>query len=104
MADKGLDLDVLRDLLGEASAIGQLAKSEESFTATYEAFQKGDREAFYAALQRLELIRFCGLICNWIRTKECVLVCLELCGPPKASERPPDPRVLAEAIVKITSD
>jgi len=43
-------------------------------------------------------------LCVWIRSKECVFLCFELCGPPKPPERTPNPRELAEAIVRITSD
>jgi hypothetical protein len=104
MADQDFELDVLRDLLEEADAIGQLAKGEKSFVAAYEAFRAEDRKAFQTVLKRLKLVPKCHLVCEWIRIKECLLLCLKLCGPPKPVEKPPNPRVLAEAIVRITSD
>jgi hypothetical protein len=103
MADHRFDHDVLHDLLTEAGVVSHLAKGEKSFLAAYEAFRAGDRKAFQTALRRLKLVPHCHLVCEWIRIKECVLLCLELCGPPKVAERP-NPRVLADAIVKITSD
>jgi hypothetical protein len=103
MPDESFEFDVLRDLLAEAGAVAQLAKGEKGFTTTYEAFRAGDRKAFQTALKRLRLAPRCELVCEWLRVKECLFLCLELCGPPKVVERP-DPRVLAEAIVRITSD
>src|ERR1022692_2516814 len=103
MKDQNLELNVLHDLAEEASVIGLLAKDEKAFTAAYEAFRSGDPKAFHAVLERLQLIPRCHLVCEWIRIKECIFLCLELCGPPKLIEKP-DPRVLAEAIVHITSN
>jgi len=84
--------------------IGELAKDEKLFATAYEAFRSGDAQKFQAAFQRLRLTPRCRLVCEWIRSKECVFLCLELCGPPKPLERAPNPRELAEAIVRITSD
>ncbi len=103
MADQNEEIEVLRDLLEEADVAGQLGKDEKSFAAAYEAFRSGDAKAFQAVLARLGLGPRCRVVCEWIRTKECVFVCLELCGLPKPVPKP-DPRQLAEAIVRITSD
>ncbi len=103
MADESFELDVFRDLLEEARVVAQLARGEKSYVTAHEALRAGDRKAFQAALKRLKLVPHCHLVCEWIRIKECALLCLELCGPPKVVERP-NPRVLAQAIVKITSD
>jgi hypothetical protein len=104
MADENFELDVLRDALEEAEAVGRLAKTEKSFISAYEAFRSADRKAFQAVLKRLRLFPWCERICHWIRVKECFLLCLELCGPPKIPQRQPNPRALAEAIVRITAD
>src|SRR5713101_3783717 len=103
MADKSFELDVWRDLMEEAGVIGQLAKDEKTFTVAYEAFRSGDTKEFHDVLERLGLIPRCNLICEWIRIKECVFLCLELCGPPMPLEKP-NPRELAEAIVRITGN
>src|ERR1035438_5099444 len=103
MSNHSLELDVLRDLQEEASVIGQLAQDEKGFTAAYAAFRAGDAKAFHAVLERLRLLPRCHLVCEWIRIKECIFVCLELCGPPTVVEKP-NPRELAEAIVRITGN
>jgi len=102
--DRDFELDVLHELLQEGEAIGRLAKNEKSFTAAFKAFRAGDQKGFQTVLKRLKLIPHCHRVCEWIRIKECLLLCLELCGPPKPFRQPPNPRVLAEAIVRITSD
>ena len=103
MADQSLELDVFRDLLEEAGVVGQLAKDEKAFTAAYEAFRAGNSQQFHAILERLGLLPRCWLVCEWFRSKECIFLCLELCGPPKLTDKP-NPRELAEAIVRITSN
>lgn len=104
MADAALEKTVLADLQREAAAIGQLAANEDAFASAYKAFRAADRDGFQAALTRLKLLPLCDLVCEWIRIKECVFLCLELCGPPKPVDQPPDPRFVAEAIVRITAD
>jgi hypothetical protein len=104
MADPSFEETVLADLRREADAVAKLAADEHAFNTAYEAFRSADRDAFRAALRRLKLLPFCDLICEWIRIKECVFRCLELCGPPKPAEKPPDPRVVAEAIARVTAD
>ena len=102
MPDQEFELDVLRDLLEEARIIGQLAEDEGAFREAYEAFRAGDVRKFQDALKPKRLR--CSLICEWIRIKECIFVCLKLCGAPKPTDQTPKPRELAEAIVQITSD
>jgi hypothetical protein len=102
MPDQEFELDVLRDLLEEARIIGQLAEDEGAFREAYEAFRAGDVRKFQDVLKRKRLR--CSLICEWIRIKECIFMCLKLCGPPKPTDQTPKPRELAEAIVRITSD
>jgi hypothetical protein len=104
MANQHFEFDVLRDLLEEASTIGQLVKNEQTFLDAYEAFRTGNRQDFHAILERLHLIERCRLVCEWIGAKECTFVCFDLCGPPKPLDHAPDPRQLAEAIVRITAD
>jgi hypothetical protein len=104
MPDEGFDHDVVRELLDETEAIGQAAKVQRSFQSVYDAFEKEDAKAFQTALKRLRLFPRCHLICRWIRVKYCVFLCLRLCGLPSRDLKPPNPRRLAEAIVKLTSD
>src|SRR6266702_38689 len=103
MADQSFELDVLRDLLEGAAIAGQIGKDEQQFTALYNAFRIADGRTFQEALNKFGLLARCRYVCEWIRSKECVFLCFELCGPPKAIDKP-DPRVLAQAIVKLTAD
>ena len=104
MANQDFELDVFRDLLEEARIIGNLAQNDQLFTTAYEAFRARDAKAFQAALKRGGPSPRCRLVCEWIRSKECIFLCLELCGPPKPIDQTPKPRELGEAIVRITSD
>jgi hypothetical protein len=103
MADVSFERDVLDALVEQGGAVGALAKNEKAFRAAYAAFRKVDQAAFQAALKEVQLQERCVEICEWIRSKECIFICLALAGPPKPVDKP-DPRLLAEAIVRITSD
>jgi hypothetical protein len=104
VADQAFELDALHDLLEEGMAVAQLAKDEKQFLGVYQAFRAGNRQAFEEELRRLGLLGRCRLVCEWIRSKECVFLCLELCGPPPAEAKPPDPRQVVEAAIRVTSD
>ncbi len=104
MADQSFEFDVLADLLDEAATVGVLAGDEKTFAAAYESFRRHDRKTFQSILERLKLTPRCRLVCEWIRVKESVFLCLKLCGPPKATDRPPDPRQFAEAIARVTQN
>jgi hypothetical protein len=103
MKDQNLEQDILRDLWEQASAVGELSKDEKTFTAAYEAFRSQDPQAFHNVLDKTGLIPRCHLVCEWIRVKECIFLCFELCDLPKSIEKP-NLRQLAEAIVRITSN
>lgn len=105
MADQAFELDVFRNLLEEADVVaGALAKDQAGFDRLYKAFQAQDKRGYQGALRELKLLGRCRLVCEWIRSKECVFLCLELAGPPKPPERAPDPLRLAEAILRVTED
>ena len=105
MPDQELELDVFHDLSEEADVIGRLAEDEKAFIAVSTAFAAGNQKAYRAGLEQLGLLHRCELVCHWLRIKHCVLRCLWLCGPPKVvPTRPPNPRTLAQAFVRITSD
>src|ERR1700722_12117461 len=103
MTDQNFELDVLRDLLEGASIAAQISKDEQQFTALYNAFRIADAKTFQAALTKFGILTRCRYVCEWSRSKECIFLCLELCGPPKPIDKP-DPRILAQAIVKLTAD
>jgi hypothetical protein len=102
MADQAEERQVLNDLALGAEAISRVGENEESFGALVEAFRKADRGAFGEHLERHGLIERCEYVCRWLRSEECVLLCLELCGPPRfESDEPPSVRELAEVVDKL---
>ena len=104
MPEPTLAADVLADLLNDLRAVGPLAKNEKSFSAAFEAYRAADAKTYQAVLRRLKLSPRCRYVCDWMCSKECVLLCFELCGPPKLDQKLPDARRFAEVIVKLTSD
>ncbi len=82
--------------------LSQLAKDEKSLKALYTAFRGADAAVFEKLLVQVNL----GLRCSRVRgfrSKQCYFVCTALCGPPAAIDKP-DPRLINETIVKITSN
>ncbi len=94
--------EFVNDVRGAAEVIPPLARSEDKFRAIYDAFRAVDAESFQRELRELELLDRCELVCEWLCSKECVLVCLGFCGPPP--EQLPEPREFAEVVVRLTSD
>lgn len=103
MTDHIQDIEVLGDLLGQSDAMANLLQARGSFEAAYAAFRAEDAEKFQSVIAQANLQLYCERICHWIRTKECVFLCLELAGPPVAATAL-DPRVLAKAIARIGDD
>jgi hypothetical protein len=99
MADEGL----ATDLVHAAEAVAALARDEDRFRATFDAFLAADRESYQRLLTEFKLLDRCELVCDWICSKYCVFVCLELCGPPIGVELP-DLREFAAVVTRITQD
>ena len=91
------------DLRRTAEAIGKFAQNEDAFRGLFDAFQARDAESCQRLLQEREILERCELVCEWVRSKECVLVCLLLAGPPPEGELP-SPLEFAEVVGRITSD
>lgn len=104
MANQPFDFDTLSDFVERANAVGYLARDEKAFYAAFDAIRDGDAKEVQAILQRVGLFPSCELICEWVRVKDCGFLCLELCGPPKPINQAPNPRLLADAIVRLTSN
>jgi hypothetical protein len=104
MADDLSGLELLHELQSEGAAVGQLLGARGALEDAFKAFRAEDAKAFEAVLERARLKIWCHRICRWIRTKECVFLCLDLAGPPTAFDRQPDPRVLAKAIGILARD
>jgi hypothetical protein len=103
MPDHIQDIEILGDLLGQSDAMANLLEANGAFEAAYAAFRAEDAKQFQAVIERARLLPWCERICHWIRTKECVFLCLELAGPP-APATGLDPRVLAKAITRLGDD
>ncbi len=99
MADEGLTADLVQ----AAQAVSALAGDEDRFRATFDAFLAADRESCQRLLSEFKLLDRCELVCDWICSKYCVLVCLELCGPPTDVELP-DLREFAAVVTRIAQD
>jgi hypothetical protein len=95
--------DVVRDIGQSAEAIGALAGGEDRFREVVDAFRAVDADSFRRLLGEFEVLDRCELVCHWLSSKECVLLCLELCGPPPEGELP-DPREFAQVVARITAD
>lgn len=95
--------DLHSDLIGAAAAIGAVARDEGTFRAAVDAFRAADRDSFQRLITEAKVADRCHLVCEWIRSKECVLLCLDLAGPPTTREVP-DLRRFAEVVVTITQD
>lgn len=103
MAD--VDRELLEEVLAGAEAMGRLAKDEEAFRAVVDAFRAQDGESMHLLLERHKLAVRCETVCHWLRSKEAVLLCLELAGPPPLEQvEGPDVREFAETVAKLTAD
>src|SRR6266581_9355591 len=94
--------EFLRDVVRSAEAIGPLTRSEDVFRAAMDAWRAGDADSFQRLLGELEILPRCELVCGWLCSKDCVLECLELCGPPP--ERVPSLIEFAEVIGRVMAD
>jgi hypothetical protein len=85
-----------------ACGIGAVAANARLFGPALKAFRAVDADAFDAALKNVGALARCEAVCEWFCSKECVLICLEFCGPPPREL--PTIREFAEVVVKVTSN
>lgn len=116
MIDQSFFEDTVSQLAEQSDAVGLLAQDSGGFAAVFAAFESKDPMAFRWVLERLDMLSRCELICEWVRTKWCVLRCIEVCGPIRelAAETKskrgaenaavPDLREFARAIVRLASN
>lgn len=95
--------EVVNTLTHSGQAIGKLAANEAAFRAAVAAFRAGNAEAFQRALASVQIVD-CELVCFWLRSKECVLECIELCGLPKEPITVEEIPRFAGIIAKISGD
>jgi hypothetical protein len=104
MSDVSLDRALLNEVQEGAEAMALLAGNEETFRAAVDAFRARDGESMQLLLNRHGLAERCEVVCHWLRSKECVVLCLELSGPPTLDAEPPQPREFAEVVGRVTAD
>jgi hypothetical protein len=104
MTDLTPDRVLLSEVDEGAETLALLAQNEEAFRGAVDAFRAKDGESMQLLLERLQLGGRCQLVCHWLRSKECVLLCLELSGLPPRDEQPPDVLEFAEAVAKLAGD
>jgi hypothetical protein len=104
MADLPPNRMLLSEVQEGAQAMALLAENEETFRAVVDAFRAQDGESMQMLLARHDLSERCEVVCHWLRSKECVLLCLELSGPPSLDQEPPDVREFAEIVAKVTAE
>jgi hypothetical protein len=104
MSDEPADRELLNEVLEGARDLGRLAEDEEAFRAVVDAFRAEDGESMNRLLEHHKLAGRCEIVCHWLRSKECVLLCLELAGPPPAEQEEPDLREFAEVVARLTAD
>jgi len=103
MSTANLVNNAVNRLTAQADAVGRLAQDHGGFSAAVAAFESRDTAAFRWVLERLEVLPYCDLICEWVRVKLCALRCAELCSPFEKQEIP-SLRQFARAIVKLSSN
>ncbi|HTA72201.1 MAG TPA: hypothetical protein VK776_28165 [Bryobacteraceae bacterium] len=95
--------DIITSLTKAGQGVGILARDETIFRAAVDAFRAADGQSFQRLLGNLNIVE-CEDVCFWLRSKECVLECIEICGPPTAALTVDDVPKFAELVAKITGD
>jgi hypothetical protein len=103
MGDQVERHDVITSLTKAGNAVGILAQDDTIFRAAVDAFRATDAESFQRLLANFK-IADCDLVCFWLRSKECVLQCIEFCGPPKEELTVEDIPKFAELVAKTTGN
>jgi hypothetical protein len=96
--------DAVGRLAAQSDVVGHLAQDSGAFSAAVAAFEAKDADAFRWVLNRVELLPYCELICEWVRVKLGVLRCVELCGVPREKMQVPDLQQFARALVQLSSN
>ncbi len=96
---------LIADLRRAGEAVGRLAEDDTIFRAALDAARAEDAESFQRLLEQFKISLDCERVCSWFWSKECVLECLELCGPLREESFDVELiRPFTELIVKLTAD
>jgi len=94
---------LISGLTNAGKAMKLLAKDDTTFRAAVDAFRAADQDSFQRLLARFKIVD-CELVCFWIRSKQIVLDCIELCGVPREPITLEDIPAFAEAVARVTAD
>ena len=97
-----MDSELVEQILDSARAITPFTADEDRFRALFDAFLSFDRDSFRRLLSEAQVLERCEEICEWLCSKECVLLCLEFCGPPP--ETVPSLSEFADVAVRVAAD
>jgi hypothetical protein len=88
-----------------SKVIGIVARDPVVFRSVVDAFEAGDNKLFQHLLADLKVGDDCDVICSWLRSKECVLECWEVCGPPPRQPVTVDQVVkFADVVANLSQD
>src|ERR1035437_3427472 len=99
-----LNQELTLDVTQTAQALEKISQDETSFRLLVDSFRAQDQEAFRDLLSRFDLLDRCHLVCKWLCSKECALICFDLCGPPPKDAPQFNLRDFADLTAKITSN
>ena len=95
--------EVVSLLTSQAEAVARLAQDNGGFSAAFAAFESKDPDGFRWVLERLDLLAYCELICEWLRVKVCVQRCTEIC-PIREGEQIPSLEAFARAVARLSEN
>ena len=104
MSDTTQNLDLATLASRTGLAVANLAKNDTMFRAAVDAFRAGDGDSFTRLLGQIDALPYCEEICRWFASKECVLECLELCGPATGDLTVEQVAAAAVEIARISQD
>jgi hypothetical protein len=104
MSNPSSNDNAVNRLASQSDAIGRLAQNSGGFAAVVAAFESQDANAFRWVLDRLEMLPYCELICEWVRIKLCVLRCVEICGAPREHAKAITVQQFARAVAQLASN
>ena len=96
--------DTIGRLASQSDAVGRLAQDTGAFADVIAAFESQDGNALHWVLERLEMLPYCELICEWVRIKLCALRCIEVCGPLREKAKFPNLQEFARAVTTLSSN
>jgi hypothetical protein len=105
MSDANEQNDAISEAIEAAKALSRLSSDTDLFQKALDAFRGQDADAFHATLGQVDLLPLCRRICDWFCSKDCVIRCLTLAGPPpKSFDEVPEPGEFADVVARITGD